>query len=230
MIYSAPVTVFNRSENHIEHYRRLRATGKQLISKMYDAAKGPQYSIIKAAKKLTLPVHEHTLVFDGETDTNALADFYLHEMRFGGKRIVDVLADSGVELTPDERDVLTGHCNSRCSLFVIVSVDPDACQTKLRDLLEPEAPEVAFTDINLSNCSSVEPGDMLFTRLVHCAGVTMGAGLFFAFRAVHRIHLLNAYQARMRTVTAKERSERTYVFFYQKNRQLGVPQAYAEVV
>jgi hypothetical protein len=230
VIYSAPVTFFNRSEDHIGHYRRLRAAGKQLVSKMYDAAKGPRYSMIKAAKKLTLPVQERTLIFDGETDTNALADFYLHEMRFGGKRIVDVLADSGAELTPDERDLLTGHRNSRCSLFAIVSVDPDACQTRLRDLLEPGAPEVALTDISLSKSPGTEPGDMLFIRLVHCAGLTMGAGLFFAFRAVHRIHLLNAYQARMRTVAEKERSERTYVFFYQKNRQLGTPQAYAEVV
>ena len=80
----------------------MRAAGKQLITKMYDAAKGPQYDIIRAAKKLTLPMQDRTLIFDGETD--ALADFYLHEMRFGGKRIVDVLADSGAELTPDERD------------------------------------------------------------------------------------------------------------------------------
>ena len=230
VIYSAPVSFFNRSNCDIEQYRRLRAAGKRLVSKMYDAAVGPQYDIIKAAKKLTLPVQERTLILDGEVDTNALADFYLHEMRFGGKRIVDVLADSGAELTPDERELLTGHRNSRCSLFGIVSSDPDACQINLRDLLEPAAPEVAFTDINLSKCAAVDPGDMLFTRIVHCAGMTMGAGLFFAFRAVHRIPLLNAYQARMRTVAEKERSERTYVFFYQKNRQFGIAQAYADVV
>ena len=98
------MSFFKRRESHIERYRRLRAAGKQLITKMYDAAKGPQYDIIRAAKKLTLPLQNRTLIFDGETDTTALADFYLHEMRFGGKRIVDVLADSGAELTPDERD------------------------------------------------------------------------------------------------------------------------------
>jgi len=55
LIYVPPVSFFKRSESPIERYRRLRAAGKQLITKMYDAAKGPEYDIIKAAKKLTLP-------------------------------------------------------------------------------------------------------------------------------------------------------------------------------
>ena len=69
------MSFFKRSESPIERYRRLRAAGKQLITKMYDAAKGPQHDIIKAARKLTLPVQDQTLIFDGETDTTALADF-----------------------------------------------------------------------------------------------------------------------------------------------------------
>ena len=223
------MSFFKRSESPIERYRRLRAAGKQLITKMYDAAKGPQYDIIKAARKLTLPVQDQTLIFDGETDTTALADFYLHEMRFGGKRVVDVLADSGAELTQDERDLLAAHRNSRCSLFAIISADPVASQIKLRDVLEPRAPEVACTDINLSKCSATKPGDLLFTRLLHCADIEMSGGLVFAFRAVYRVELLNAYTARMRAVAEKERSQRTYVFFYQKNRELGMPQAYQDV-
>jgi len=115
-------------------------------------------------------------------------------------------------------------------VFVIISADAVASQIKLRDLLEPEAPEVALTDINLSKCSAAKPGDLLFTRLLHCADIAMGGGLFFAFGSIYRIDLLNAYEARMRTVAENERSQRTYVFFYQKNRELGMPQAYEEVV
>lgn len=230
LIYAARVRFFERSESHIERYRRLRALGKQLISKMYEVAKGPQYDIIKAARKLTVPVQDRTLIFDGETDTTALADFYFHEMRFGGKRIVDVLADSVAELTQEERDLLAAHRNSRCSLFMIVSADSVACQIKLRDLLEPAAPEVALTDISLSQCSAAKPGDLLFTRLLRCADINMSAGLFFAFGAIHRIELLNAYKARMLTVLEKEHWQRTYIFFYQKNRDFGMPQAYEEVV
>ncbi len=197
---------------------------------MYDAAKGPEYDMIKAAKKLTIPIEGRTLIFDGETDTNALADFYLHEMRFGGKRIVDVVADSGIKLTPDERDLLAAHRNSRCSLFAIISVNSPSCQVMLRDLLETGAPDVALTDINLSRSAAARPGDLMFTRLIRCGEIDMGAGLFFAFRAIHRIHLLNSYEARMRTVEEKERAQRTYVFFYQRNRELGMPQAYEDVV
>jgi hypothetical protein len=99
----------------------------------------------------------------------------------------------------------------------------------LRDVLDRSALQVSFTDITLSH-SPIRPGDLLFTRVVDCGGIQMGAGLFFAFGAVHRIHLLNAYQARMRTVEEADRSQRAYVFFYQKNRALGIPQQYQEIV
>ena len=91
-------------------------------------------------------------------------------------------------------------------------------------------PEVALTDINLSKCSAAKPGDLLFTRVLHVAEIGMSGGFFFAFGAIHRVGLLNAYEARMRAVAEKERSQRTYVFFYQKNRELGMPQAYEDVV
>jgi hypothetical protein len=225
------MNLFNRSQHDqssVERYRRLRAAGKELIQKMYDAAKGPQYDIIKAARKLTIPVDGRTLIFDGETDTTAMADFYLHELRFGGKRIVDVLAESDAALTDQERELLEAHRKSRCSLFAIVSADADAARIRLHDLLERGAPEVCLTDISLSQ-SPVQPGDLLFLRLLECAGLQIGAGLFFGFSAVHRIHLLNAYAARMRTVEEKDRAQRTYIFFYQKNRELGFEQAYEDI-
>jgi hypothetical protein len=197
---------------------------------MYEVAKEPHYDLIKAAKKLTLPVQARTLVFDGESDTAALADFYFHEMRYGGKRIVDVLAESGADLTLEEAEMLEAHRHARCSLFEHVSADPVTAQIHLRDLLEPGAPDAAMTDINLSHSPALQPGDMLFTRLVRCADLTMGAGMVFVFRAVHRIHLLNAYEARLGTVDEKERSPRTFVFFFKKNRELGCPREYVEVV
>ena len=197
---------------------------------MYEVARGPQYDIGKAARKLTLPVQGRTLIFDGESDTTALADFYLHEMRYGGKRIVDVLADSGVELTPDEAELLAAHRNSHCSLFEIVGTDPVAAQIKVRDLLAPGASEISFTDITLSKGLGIGRGDLLFARLVYGSGIHMSAGLFFPFDAIHRTHLINAYNARMRTVAERDRAQRTYIFFYQKSRELGLEHAYQEIV
>jgi hypothetical protein len=121
----------------------------------------------------------------------------------------------------DERDLLAAHCNSRCSLFAIISADAVAYQLKLRDVLEPAVPEVALTDINLSKCSAAKPGDLLFTRVLHVAEIGMSGGFFFAFGAIHRVGLLNAYEARMRAVAEKERSQRTYVFFLPKEPGVG---------
>jgi len=213
----------------IERYRQLRATGKVLVEKMYEVARGPLYDLHKAARKLTIPVVDRTFILDGETDTTALADFYLHEMRYGGRRIVDVLAESGAELTSDERFLLEAHRKARCSLFEILGLEPDARQIRIRDLLTPDSGEVSFMDINMSTGGAIEPGDMLFMRLIDCGELVMGCGLFFGFRAVHRVHLLNAYAERMRTVHEKDRAERSYVFFYRKHREIGVEQAYEDV-
>ena len=49
--------------------------------------------MIKAATMLTLPVSERTLLFDGETDMNALADFWIHELRRGGKIMMEHIAE-----------------------------------------------------------------------------------------------------------------------------------------
>jgi hypothetical protein len=45
--------------------------------------------MLRAAKKLTIPIQSGTLVFDGETATSALMDFYMHEFFKGGRRMVD---------------------------------------------------------------------------------------------------------------------------------------------
>ena len=121
------------------------------------------------------------------------------------------------------------HRDSCCSLFEIISTDSDACQIQLRDLLLPSSPDVSLTDFNLSHSSAVRLGDLLFTRVLRCADICMSGGLFFAFAASHRMGLLDTYEARMRTVIENERSQRTFVFFYQKNREFGMPQAYEEV-
>jgi hypothetical protein len=113
-------------------------------------------------------------------------------------------------------------------LYEIVGTDPVTCQVLLRDLLEPGTPDVALTDINLSNCGAADPGDLLFTRLIQCDGLNLSGGLFFAFPASCRAPLLQAYEERMWTVEPKERAQRMFVFFYQQNRELGLEQSYAQ--
>ena len=66
----------------IDDYKRLRAASQVLVSKLRDAVPPFEFDIVKAAKKLTIPTQGRTLIFDeGETETAALMDFYLHEFR-----------------------------------------------------------------------------------------------------------------------------------------------------
>lgn len=223
---SRAVSGTTADESHLEHYRRLRMAGRQLISKLHEVARDPSFDLFKAGRKLTIPVRGRTFIFDSPGQMGVLMDFYFHEMRYANRRIVDVLAESNTELTPDEHDLLTAHRVSHCSFFTALSSDPDICQIRLQDLLEPKATEIPLTDISLSQ--TITCGDLLFMRIVNCQGVHMSGGIFFPFRAVHRLHLLNAYAERMRTVPDKERSLRAYVFFFRRCREIGIDHAYEE--
>jgi hypothetical protein len=223
------MTAKTLESERIEIYRHVLMTGRQVILKLHQTAKHPDFDLSQAARKLTLKMRDRMLLFIGSEEMPALMDFFFHEMRYRGRRIVDVLAESGADLTEDEREVLNARRVARCSLFSIVSVDPDACLVRLRDQLDSAASESDMTDINLSK-SPIALGDLLFTRLVTCRGIHMGGGILFPFAAVHRLHLLNSYFERMRTVPDKERSLRSYVFFFRKCREIGIRHAYEENV
>ena len=76
----------------LDLYRHLRMTGREVISKLPEAARDPNINLLNAARKLTIPVRGRTFVFDDAGQMNVLMDFHFHEMRYGGRRIVDRLA------------------------------------------------------------------------------------------------------------------------------------------
>ncbi len=216
-----------RSSDPIESYKRLRATGRELVPKILKATRDSGHDMLKAARKITLPVQGRTLIFDDETDQNALMDFFIHEFRAGGRRVVDCCDPEAMGLSPDERDLLEAHRHARASLFAVESVDGRNAQLRLRDLLEPQAPEVMLSDLSMSSIPEAAGELLIYTRVLACQGIEMGAGSFFGFSARHRDRLLEAHAARMESVTPGERSERTFIFFYQRHRDFGEAQAYA---
>ncbi|MGA7215943.1 MAG: hypothetical protein WBX20_17200, partial [Terrimicrobiaceae bacterium] len=101
----------------IDDYKRFRAASKGLVSKLRDAVPPFEFDIVKGAKKLTIPTQGRTLIFDeGETETAALMDFYLHEFRAGGRRLIDCCDPEKAWLLADEKALLpaTPSCGASC--------------------------------------------------------------------------------------------------------------------
>jgi hypothetical protein len=213
-------------------YEEVRKAGRELIPKIYKNPISKEYDIIKAAKMLTLPVSDRTLLFDGETDMNALADFWIHEFRRGGKTMIERCRPEEMGLSPLEAELLLAHQRTRTSLFEVIEAQPRERRLRLCDLLEPERAEVRLTDVSLS----VSLGDahwqrppMIFFRIITVQGYEVTSGVSFVFRPVHKQALLAAHQERMNRVPPGDKAERRYVFFYRKQREIGEEQAYASV-
>ncbi len=216
----------SRKPEIVVHYQRLRAASRVLSSKVRDATRSLEFDFLKAARKMTLPVQGRTLIFDDETETAAFMDFYLHEFRKGGRRLLDCCDPVAMGLSTDERDLLEAHRLAGTSLFEVVSVNSNIAQVRLSNLLSPDQPEVLLSDISMSKSSAAVGRALLFLRIVACQGIEMTSGSLFTFSSVHRERLLEEYARRMETVPPGERSQRRSIFFYQRFREFGAGQAF----
>ena len=216
---------FFRRSNTIETYKRVRAAGHSLFPKINETSQSREFDMLKAAKKMTLPIQRQTIIFDGETETAALMDFFFHEFRKGGRRLIDCCQP--VALTPDEQDVLAAHRLAQTSLFEILARDAKRAEVRLGNLLFPEQPEVILSDVSMSQTGWNLAMPLLFLRVVACQGIAMSSGSNFTFQPDQRNRLLEGYARRMETVAASEQSERRFIFFYQQHREFGVKQEFA---
>jgi len=154
-----------------------------LIPKIYKNPISKEFNMLKAAKRLTLPTSGKTLIFDGETDMNACADFWIHEFRTGGATMIERCDASQMGLEPIEAEMLEAHRRSRTSLFEAVETRPREHQVLLVDLLEPQHGEICLTDMGLSgSLAQHKIRLLLFFRLVSARGVHMTSGVSFVFR------------------------------------------------
>ncbi len=212
-------------------YPELRAAGKSMFEKVIACAKPSSgFEFPQAARALGLPTPGNVLVFDGEEDIAALSDFFLAEFRVHGRTLVETCDPAAAALNARESEHLDAFCRSRTSLFETCRVRPAEDQVVLRDLLEPEQPEIFLTDIHLCESLQRMGGQMLlFLRLLEVHEIIMSSGLFFVFDPAHRERLLQSFRHKMKKVAPADRKERKFAFFYQKHREFGEEQAYADV-
>jgi hypothetical protein len=212
-------------------YQEIRAAGKTMHSKAFETTRHLDFNALRIAKRMTLPVAGRTLMFDGEAAQNAFFDFWFHEYRLNGKTLVETVDPCAAGLEPLETEVLEAHRRSRTSFVATEDGAPGEHTIRLRDLLEPDRPEMVLTDMGLSgSMRRIGVHLALFTRLVVVRGITMTGGFSFGFEPERVPGILQAYRQRMKKVPLADAPEARFVFFFQKHRQLGVEQEYQDVV
>jgi hypothetical protein len=139
------------SSNHsLADYRALRSAGKVWSAKLLTHPAAQAFGILKAARKLGLAVPDRTIVFDDQSEMDALYDFYLYDFRPAGKNIVESCTFAEGELDPIEAEFHQAALAARSSCFEVVTVHESEPKTLLRDRLDPTAPELWLTDLGFA--------------------------------------------------------------------------------
>jgi hypothetical protein len=212
-------------------YQTIRAAGKAMHTKALDATRHLDFNPIRIAKRMTLPVTGRTLVFDAEAAQNAFFDFWMHEYRVDGKTLVEHVDPAAAGLNALETEVLQAARQARTSFFQIEEVAPAEPRLGLRDLLEPDRPDVWLTDLDLSDSMRrLRVKLALFCRLITVRDITMTSGFSFGFEPDRGPGMLQAYRQKTKKVPPEALPETRFVFFFQKFRQLGIEQSYQDVV
>jgi hypothetical protein len=212
-------------------YQELRAAGMAMHGKALDAARHLDFNPIRIARRMTLPLAGRTLIFDDEVVQNAFFDFWFHEYRVNGKSLAQSVDPVTAKLTPLETEVLEAHCQTRASFFQIEDVLPGRYQVRLRDLLEPNSPDILLTDLGLSeSLAQIGIRLALYCRLVTVRGITMTSGFSFGFRPERVPGLLQAHRQKMKNVPPESLPEQRFILFFQKYRQFGEEQRYQDVI
>jgi len=211
-------------------YKEIRACGRALMNKVLDGLHRPEFDTIQAARRMTLPTSGKTLIFAGQTDMNAFADFCLLEHRAAGQRLLDHCDPAQMGLSALETEILQAMLESRTSLFEAVAVELSANQVELRDLLEPQRPNVMLTDIGLSETLyELAARVVMFMRVAAVRNFNVSGGFFFLFNVEDAPRLLQSYRHRMKKVAPADWSEQKFVCFYRLHRRFGAEQMGAEV-
>lgn len=186
------------------------------------------YKITKSAERSTIMYfgkqlgfwQNNVLVMDSDNDSNVLFDLMIYEKGRLGRRLIDEFYDSDVELNDLEEEILEGQVNACFSLFQMVSVDKARGELRLKDVLNPESPEVILMELSLSQSDYKDI--LIFTRLVPIRGVYMSSGMAFIFPHFFKEQLLNDISLAKFKKRTKLNSSELFQLAYRKNKVFGI--------
>jgi hypothetical protein len=206
----------------LDHYQAYRNAARELNHQIMDALV-ERAVLMRAARALDI-ARGDTFVFESDAEMNVLMDYALYEDRVQGKALVQVYREQTTALSPLQRELLDGMCQSYTSLFRITEVQATESTLVLADRLQ-QREDLPLIDMMFSRTAA--PGMLLFTRVVPLAGMNMTAGIAFAFPGGSEAHLLRRYKRLGKRVKADTEAARRLVAFFQLNRTEGIEVSFA---
>src|SRR5215212_8871858 len=118
----------------LDQYQAYRKAAKELNHQLMDALV-ERPVLMRAARTLDI-ARGDTFVFESEAEMNVLMDYALYEYRVNGQSLVQVYREQTTALSPLQRELLDGMCQSYTSLFRITAVQATASTIVLADRLQ----------------------------------------------------------------------------------------------
>lgn len=199
----------------LEQYRRYRSIGQQLHTRIPDAALD-QEAIVESGEVLGIDREGDVLLYDDEVEMTVHYEFVLHEYRRNGRTAVQQFYERDQWDTDDEKRYLEAVRAAETSLYEVVGVEDTGKSLTVIDRMNGEA-GISVTDGGLSG--TVEPGILLFFRLVPFEAFNMTSGLTLPFPPDEGDRLLSEYELRSDRVDAESASARRFATFYRLYRE-----------
>jgi len=211
-------------------YKAIRTAAQTWFKKSMAHPTALRFDYIKAAKRVGIVVEEGTMVFNDETETAVLMDFFLNDYRPDGKSVVESCTVAPGEFTPLEEEWHESTRSSRTSLFEVARVHEHEPKILLRDLLDKASPELWLIDLGLSESFRRLGKCLMFTRVVCLRELNMTGGFSFVFDPKHEFALVDGYRREMWSVAASLQDRRRTAYFLRWHRKSGIAQDYSDVV
>ena len=204
------------SEELRSRYLHFRRISKEYLSYLPSKRDDPDFDLRKVGKLLDI-YHNGKMIFESENELSIMMDFAITESLFNGKSLVERELESAKDLDNDHRLILEAFRSSYTSLFEVIVNNASASTVKLYDTLNNSEEEIV--DVNFSR--TVNPGLLLFCRIVRIQDFAMTSGAVFIFRGQLRDVLVRRYRSGLKSRFAINESVTRFILFHGLNREFG---------
>lgn len=204
--------------DHLTQYRTYRREGKDLNIRLINTCLTEE-----AAQKSSRFLRggrgdDDVNVFDEETLGDLRKDFALNDIQVDGTTAVESFYEQELWESDLEKKIAKALMQSETSLFRVMSVHEEVGRLDIEDVLNDEA-RIGLTDIGLSQ--TVEPGVLLFCRLIRFEDVNMTSGVAFPFSGEREDDLIPVYEELRKELDAHPESMVRFVSFYKMYKRFG---------
>jgi hypothetical protein len=204
--------------DHLTQYRTYRREGKDLNVRLINTCLTEEAAQKSARFLKGGRSGDDVNVFDEETLRDLRKDFALNEVQLDGTTAVESFCEQELWESDMEKEIAEALMQSETSLFRVMSVHEESGRLDMDDVLNDET-GIGLTDIGLSK--TVEPGGLLFCRLVRLEGVNITSGVVFPFPAEREDDLITVYEELRKELDANPESMVRFVSFYKMYKRFG---------